>query len=149
MRTLRPPDFSLRTRHQVTAAIDGLAKECVQSQDAASTATLLDVLEKAGIAKRFRLHPESVVVADTNRDEYCVAVKDVCENVEDVVITKWHDSLLRGVATDIPGPQFEKVCQFNEALAAGSGGRLPPIKGNRFSTRPCEAIILLRAIEPF
>ena len=95
----------------MAAAIDELAKECVQSQDAASTATLLDVLEKAGIAKRFRIHPESVVVADTNRDEYGVAVKDVCENVEDVVITKWHDSLFRGVATDIPGPQFEKVCQ--------------------------------------
>ena len=112
----------------MAAAIDELAKECVQSQDAASTATLLDVLEKAGIAKRFRIHPESVVVADTNRDEYGVTAKDVCENVEDVVITKWHDSLFRGVATDIPGPQFEKVCQFNEALAAGSGGRLPPIK---------------------
>ena len=80
----------------MAAAIDELAKECVQSQDAASTATLLDVLEKAGIAKRFRIHPESVVVADTNRDEYGVAVKDVCENVEDVVITKWHDSLFRG-----------------------------------------------------
>ena len=112
----------------MAAAIDELAKECVQSQDAASTATLLDVLEKAGIAKRFRIHPESVVVADTNRDEYGVAAKDVCENVEDVVITKWHDSLFRGVATDIPGPQFEKVCQVNEALATGSGGRLPPIK---------------------
>ena len=59
----------------MAAAIDELAKECVQSQDAASTATLLDVLEKAGIAKRFRIHPEYAVAEML---ENCFKVTTLC-----------------------------------------------------------------------
>ena len=117
-------------QHAITSAVDELAQECVVGQDNASAATLLEVLEQAGIAKRFRVHPEKVAVADTNRDNMGLAAVDVGDNVEDVVITKWHDSIFKGALTDISANQFEKVCKFNEKLSAGSGGRLATIKRN-------------------
>ena len=78
-------------QNAITSAVDELAQECVVGQDNASAATLLEVLEQAGIAKRFRVHPEKVAVADTNRDNMGLAAVDVGDNVEDVVITKSHD----------------------------------------------------------
>ena len=40
---------------QIPDSVDSLARECIASEDAAATETLLEVMEKTGIAKRFRI----------------------------------------------------------------------------------------------
>ena len=47
------PHMSVVAMMKIPNPIDGLATDCVASEDASSDETLLDVLEKAGIAKRF------------------------------------------------------------------------------------------------
>ena len=118
--------------------IGGLAKECVAFEDASSVETPLDVLEKAGIAKRFRVHPEAVAVAENNRDDYGVAPADVSENATDICISKWHDLIFKGVLTDLSGDAFDKACNFNQDLADGSPTdrskiQFKALRGNRTS----------------
>lgn len=111
----------------VSPAVDALANECLATEGAAAVESLLALLQQEGISTVFRAHCDAVLISEQNRDCFGVSPVDVGENISDVCSIQWHDSLFKGVLTDVTGAKLAKCIAFNEQVIEGSQGKLAPV----------------------
>lgn len=115
----------------VPADVDQLAKVCVETGAAGQVQQLLESCEALGIVYLQKLNCQQILVAKCNRGGDGVDFADVQENVSDIASIKFHQSLFKGLITDIPAPEYDEIVEFNTTMVNGSNGLLAPVEARK------------------
>ena len=128
MATATPVRSSMQ---DVPAEIDVLAKQCVETGAAGHVQLLLELCEAHGIAYTQKVNCAQIIVAACNRNGDGVDFSDVQENVSDIASIKFHQSLFKGLITDIPTAEYDDIIEFNTTMVNGSNGLLAPVEARK------------------
>ena len=112
----------------VPVELDGLAKQAVESGAAGHIQLLIEALKIAGIAVEQKVHCSRILVSKCNRGGYGIDPWDTQENISDIAATKFHQSLFKGLLTDIRPEHLQEVVDFNVAEVEASSGILAPVE---------------------
>ena len=115
----------------VPADIDGLAKLCVLTGAAGQVQQLLESCEAHGIVYTQKVNCQQILVAKCNRGGDGVDFADVQENVSDIASIKFHQTLFKGLISDIPAPEYDDIVEFNTNMVNCSNGLLAPVEARK------------------
>lgn len=115
----------------VPAAVDQLAKLCVDSGAAGNVQSLLDEMQSHGLAYIQKVHCHQILISRCNRNGDGVDPWDVQENVSDVANTKFHQKLFKGLITDIPASDYDATIAFNIKQVEASNGILADVEARK------------------
>ena len=112
----------------VPAEIDALARQALQSGAAGHVQQLLESLKAAGIVVEQKVHCSRILVSKCNRGGFGIDPWDTQENISDIADTKFHQSLFKGLLTDIRPEDLQETIEFNVAEVEASNGILAPVE---------------------
>ena len=114
--------------HGVPVELHVLAFQALHSGAAGHVQQLIEALKIAGIAVEQKVHCSRILVSKCNRGGYGIDPWDAQENISDITETKFHQTLFKGLLTDIRPEDLQEVIDFNVAEVEASNGILAPVE---------------------